>query len=90
MKFDPLEPATFVQRDNRFRVQVRVDSTSSPQVAGRTHAAHWIRRAHHRQADPAFGQALRQATQGGVNVHAWRCQVSLTSIQLLDQVPVDL
>ena len=50
----------------------------------------WIRRAHHRQADPAFGQALRQAAQGGVNVQAWRCQVSLTSIQLLDQVPVDL
>ena len=44
----------------------------------------------HDQADPAFGQVLRQAAQSGVRVHAWRCQVSRASIQLLDQVPVDL
>ncbi len=44
----------------------------------------------HDQADPAFGQVLRQAAQRGVSVHAWRCQVSLEAIQLSEQVPVNL
>lgn len=42
------------------------------------------------QADPAFGQILRQAARAGVQVHAWRCQVSLEAIRLLDRIPVIL
>ena len=44
----------------------------------------------HDQADPAFGQALRQAAQAGVEIQAWRCQVSLEAIQLCDAIPVVL
>jgi sugar fermentation stimulation protein A len=42
----------------------------------------------HDQADPAFCQTLRQAAQVGVEVLAWRCQVSLKTIELVDEIPV--
>jgi sugar fermentation stimulation protein A len=44
----------------------------------------------HDQADPTFGQALRQAAQAGVEVHAWRCHVSRNVIRLADTIPVVL
>jgi sugar fermentation stimulation protein A len=42
------------------------------------------------EADPDFGQILRQAAQAGVEVHAWRCRVSTEAIQLLDAISVIL
>jgi sugar fermentation stimulation protein A len=42
------------------------------------------------QADPAFGETLRRAAQGGVAVHAWRCHVSKRAMQLLERIPVQL
>ena len=42
------------------------------------------------EADPAFGQTLRQAVGAGVEVHAWRCRVNRKAIQLLDTIPVTL
>lgn len=44
----------------------------------------------HDQADPIFGKILRQAAQAGVEVHAWRCQVSLSEIRLSAPLPVML
>jgi sugar fermentation stimulation protein A len=44
----------------------------------------------HDQADPTFGQVLRQAAQAGVEIQAWRCQVSLKAIQLCEPIPVVL
>jgi sugar fermentation stimulation protein A len=44
----------------------------------------------HDEADPGFGQALREAAQAGVQIFAWRCRVSLKAIQLLDRVQVVL
>jgi len=42
------------------------------------------------EADPGFGQVLRQAAEAGVEVHAWRCRVNRKAIQLLDTIPVML
>ncbi len=42
----------------------------------------------HDKADPAFGQTLRQAARAGVEIQAWRCQVNLEGIQLIDTIPV--
>jgi sugar fermentation stimulation protein A len=42
------------------------------------------------EADPGFGQILRQAAEAGVEVHAWRCCVNREAIQLLDAIPVML
>ncbi len=40
--------------------------------------------------DPAFGEALRQASKAGVEVHALRCEVTPTAIRLRDTIPVRL
>jgi sugar fermentation stimulation protein A len=42
------------------------------------------------EADPSFGQILRQAAEADVEVHAWRCCVNREAIQLLDTIPVML
>jgi sugar fermentation stimulation protein A len=42
----------------------------------------------HDEADPAFGRALREAVQAGVEVYAWRCRVSREAIQLAGAIPV--
>lgn len=42
------------------------------------------------EADPGFGQVLRQAAEAGVEVRAWRCRVNRKAIQLLDTIPVML
>jgi sugar fermentation stimulation protein A len=44
----------------------------------------------HDEADPAFGQVLRQAAQTGVQVYAWRCRVSREAIQLAEAIAVVL
>ena len=44
----------------------------------------------HEEADPAFGQVLRQAARSGVEVHAWRCRVSREAIRLAEAIPVVL
>jgi sugar fermentation stimulation protein A len=44
----------------------------------------------HDAADPAFGQALRQAVEAGVAVHALRCCVTREAIQTIDFIPVVL
>ena len=41
-------------------------------------------------ADPAFGQTLRQAYNGGVEVYAYRCRVTAQQILISQQVPVIL
>ncbi|MBI2886006.1 MAG: DNA/RNA nuclease SfsA [Chloroflexi bacterium] len=41
-------------------------------------------------ADPEFGQALREAARAGVAVHAYRCSVSPERIALDGPVPVEL
>jgi sugar fermentation stimulation protein A len=42
----------------------------------------------HRHADPAFSETLRAAVEYGVQVHAYRCEVSLTGITVSDRAPV--
>ena len=39
-------------------------------------------------ADPAFGQALREAVNSGVEVYAYRCRVTPQQITLSDEMPV--
>ena len=39
-------------------------------------------------ADPAFGEALRQAYQLGVEVYAYSCQVSPREITLAGKLPL--
>lgn len=40
--------------------------------------------------DPAFASTLRQVHKAGVEVHAYRCDVSLAKITIADEIPVDL
>jgi len=44
----------------------------------------------HDAADPAFGETLRDARAGGVEIYARRCRVSLDEIAITDSVPVVL
>ena len=41
-------------------------------------------------ADPAFGQVLREAAKGGLEVYAYRCRVTPTEITLDRPIPVVL
>ncbi len=41
-------------------------------------------------ADPEFCQALAHAVRNGVEVSAYRCRVSLASIELADEIPVEM
>ena len=41
-------------------------------------------------ADPEFGLALRKAVQGGVEVYAYRCRVTLGGVLLAEQIPLRL
>ena len=41
-------------------------------------------------ADPEFCRALVHAGTCGVEVYAYRCQVSMTSIELADEIPVNM
>jgi sugar fermentation stimulation protein A len=47
-----------------------------------------IRFSPHDEADPAFGQALREAAQAGVEVYAYQCQVSEGEVTLDAPLPV--
>jgi sugar fermentation stimulation protein A len=47
-----------------------------------------IRFSPHDEADPAFGQALREAAQAGVEVYAYKCRVSEREIALNAPLPV--
>ncbi len=40
--------------------------------------------------DPGFTEALREAHKSGVEVYAYLCQVTLKSIQIVDEVPVEI
>jgi sugar fermentation stimulation protein A len=44
----------------------------------------------HRQADPLFAAALQQAAAAGVEIRAFNCRVSLTSITLAAEIPPQL
>jgi sugar fermentation stimulation protein A len=44
----------------------------------------------HDAADPAFGKALRSASDTGVRVYAYTCQVSREAISIAGLIPVDL
>ena len=44
----------------------------------------------HDTADPEFGAALRSAHAAGVEVYAYRCQVTPEEIRLADPIPVNL
>ncbi|MBB5173332.1 DNA/RNA nuclease SfsA [Texcoconibacillus texcoconensis] len=41
-----------------------------------------------KQIDPRFAQALYQAQEKGVHIRAFRCDVSIQSIKLRDEIPV--
>ena len=41
-------------------------------------------------ADPEFCQALADAGTCGLEVYAYRCQVSMTNIELVDEIPVKM
>jgi len=47
-----------------------------------------IRFSPHDEADPAFGQTLREAAQAGVEVYAYRCRVSEGEVKLDAPLPV--
>jgi len=47
-----------------------------------------IRFSPHDEADPAFGQALREAAQAGVEVYAYKCRVSEEEVALDAPLPV--
>ena len=40
--------------------------------------------------DPDFTQTLRQVSEAGVAVHAYRCQVSLDGVNISGEIPVNL
>ena len=40
--------------------------------------------------DPAFAEILRQIFEVGVEIHAYRCQVSTENIKIAVEIPVDL
>jgi sugar fermentation stimulation protein A len=42
----------------------------------------------HDEADPAFGQALREAAQAGVEIYAYKCRVSEREVALDAPLPV--
>jgi len=44
----------------------------------------------HDEADPAFGQALRQAAEAGVGVYAWTCRVTKERMAIAERIRVDL
>jgi sugar fermentation stimulation protein A len=44
----------------------------------------------HDERDPAFGQALRQAAQAGVQILAMDCSVQVDAMEIRQQVPVKL
>lgn len=46
------------------------------------------RLAPHRQADPAFADAVADARAAGVELYAYRCRVTPEGIYVLDQIPV--
>ena len=41
-------------------------------------------------ADPVFGEALRRARAGGVEVYAYLCRISIEEVALGEQLPVSL
>jgi sugar fermentation stimulation protein A len=47
-----------------------------------------IRFSPHDEADPAFGQALREAAEAGVEVYAYKCRVSEKEVRLGPPLPV--
>jgi len=40
--------------------------------------------------DPAYGQTLRDVAARGVELHAWRCAIDLSAIQVEEELPVVL
>lgn len=44
----------------------------------------------HRLADPEFAEALSLASEAGVEIRAYKCQVSLDAISLANEIPVQL
>ena len=44
----------------------------------------------HEEIDPVFVKKLREVYQAGVEVHAYRCEVSLKQIQVAEEIPVNL
>lgn len=40
--------------------------------------------------DPVYGETLREAVAAGVELLAYRCDVSPTNVELLERIPVDL
>jgi len=49
-----------------------------------------VRFSPHDEADPAFGQALREAAQAGVEVYAYKCRVSEEEVTLDAPLPVTI
>jgi len=44
----------------------------------------------HEEIDPEFAEKLREVHRAGVEVHAYRCEVSLEEIRVADEIPVNL
>jgi sugar fermentation stimulation protein A len=84
---DPLVPARFLRRLNRFAALVELNGTHL-----RVHVRIQRRDAHsftpHHEADPAFAAALIRAARAGVQVLAMRCRVSRRGVALEGPVPI--
>lgn len=44
----------------------------------------------HETVDPEFTEVLRQAHAQGVEIHAYRCDMTLKGIEIADEIPVEL
>lgn len=75
MKFPELVSGEFIRRDNRFRAAVLVE--------GKEAAAH-------ETADPLFAQTLRTAVASGVEAQAYNCRLTLETITIAGEIPVQL
>ena len=42
----------------------------------------------HETVDPEFTEVLRQAHAQGVEIHAYRCDMTLKGIEIADEIPV--
>lgn len=63
------------------------DRASAVFIAQRNDAQHFTP---FEAVDPAFTETLRKVAQAGVDIHAYRCAVSLEGIEIVDEMPVCL
>lgn len=69
------------------KLAARGDRASAIFVAQREDA---VRFAPFESIDPKFAETLREVHRAGVEVHAYRCKVSLEKIEIAEEIPIDL